>query len=366
MNMLRPIVLIPSLLVLAGCSVQVHDPPYPESGAIEDVHWDLETHRTAAVGSDNWPTTWADDGHQYTSWGDGGGFGGTNTKGRVSLGFARIEGGWDDYEGYNVWGGEGAENPAQFDGKCYGLLSIDGVLYAWIMLATNNYDAAQIAWSTNHAASFERGFVIDERDDAFAAPTFLNFGQDYADARDDYVYVYSGRPLDDCDDRCIGEDVDLARVPRGRIRDRQAYEFFSGLHGGATPTWSFDIAQKQPVFSDPNGAGTRLGVVFHPGVGRYLMTIAHNNSGGLGIFDAPEPWGPWTTVAYYDDWLGFGYSPSYHIASQKWMEADGNSAAFTMVWSSKDRWNTIRGSFNARTRSADGPGNGRPTAMPAR
>jgi hypothetical protein len=124
--------------------------------------------------------------------------------------------------------------------------------------------------------------------------------------------------------------------------ERKSYEFFTGLGDDGEPVWSRNIADRKPVFTDANGAGVRLGVIYNPGLKRYLLTISHSNRGGLGIFDAPEPWGPWTTVAYYDEWL-LGYSPSYHIAPQKWMSADGLN--FVMVWSSKDRLNTIRGRF---------------------
>ena len=312
-----------------------------------DVTWDKSSHKTKATGSDNWPTTWADDGHQYTSWGDGGGFGGTNSTGRVSLGVARVEGSATSYKGFNVWGGKSPENPKQFNGKSYGLLSVNGVLYMWLMRQEDGkklYEESQITWSNNHGASFKRGFLFAEPDAGFASPTFLNFGKDYQGARDNFVYTYSGQPLDGCKGssaKCIGNDVHLARVPKEEITNRNSYEFFEGLDSVGNPKWTTDITKRRPVFSDSNGATVRLGVIYNAGIGRYLMSISHRNSGGLGIFDAPEPWGPWTTVAYYDDWLNFGYSPSYHIASQKWMSSDGKD--FTMVWSSSDRWNTLRG-----------------------
>ena len=40
-------------------------------------------------------------------------------------------GSWDNYQGFNVWGGKNPENPAQFTGKSYGILSVQGTLYAW-------------------------------------------------------------------------------------------------------------------------------------------------------------------------------------------------------------------------------------------
>jgi hypothetical protein len=100
----------------------------PTDEVIEGIKIDWSTLEQQAQGSDNWPITWADDGHQYTSFGDGGGFGGTNQDGRVSLGVARIEGGSSNYKGINIWGGRDALNPAEFEGKSYGIISIDGVL----------------------------------------------------------------------------------------------------------------------------------------------------------------------------------------------------------------------------------------------
>ena len=60
------------------CAPLVAEPPYPPSDVIQGMQWHWETHRTAAPGSDLWPVTWGPDGHLYTAWGDGGGFGGTS------------------------------------------------------------------------------------------------------------------------------------------------------------------------------------------------------------------------------------------------------------------------------------------------
>ncbi|MFQ5583561.1 MAG: hypothetical protein ACE5GL_03905, partial [Calditrichia bacterium] len=153
-----------------------------------------------ASGSDNWAITWADDDHQYTSWGDGGGFGGTNSNGRVSLGFARVEGPKNNYQGYNVWGGKNPENPAQFEGKCYGIISIDGTLWMWRTgsgSGSTSYDSQKLYKSTNHSATWQYAGVEYRTNDfspsypRFYAPTFCQFGKDYAGARDNYVYIYA-------------------------------------------------------------------------------------------------------------------------------------------------------------------------------
>jgi hypothetical protein len=85
--------------------------PCAPSPVIAGMTLDWSTHQRHALGSDNFQLTWAGDDHQYGAWGDGGGFGGANSDGRLGLGFARIEGDWDDYKGFNVWGGKDHEIP---------------------------------------------------------------------------------------------------------------------------------------------------------------------------------------------------------------------------------------------------------------
>ena len=102
----------------------------PKSGVITDIWFDTATYKELAPGSDNFPTTWGNNGHIYTSWGDGGGFGGTNDIGRVSLGFARIENYPPSISTYNVMGGVNTQCPATLTGKSYGMLDIGGTLYA--------------------------------------------------------------------------------------------------------------------------------------------------------------------------------------------------------------------------------------------
>jgi hypothetical protein len=343
-------------------------PPYPPSPVIERVEFDFSTHRRLAPGSDNWPLTWADDGHLYGAWGDGGGFGGANNKGRVTLGVARIKGDAANYEGKNVWGGLEPENPAQFEGKSYGILSVAGVLYLWVAPQPNPHLAtSRIASSRDHGATWQFADWKFEFKDGLTIPTFLNFGRDYAGARDDYVYSYYIGPVwgPEKATRTTAHTFDvhrpgrvyLSRVPKAAILDRTRYEFFAGTNASGAPTWSRDVAQKQPAFADANGVGWNLAVSYNPGLKRYMLTTEHTEShvGRLGIFDAPEPWGPWTTVAYENEW-GNGHvevSTFYWVLPTKWLSPDGR--AFTMVFTGKntnDAWNTVSGRFITKTPGA--------------
>jgi hypothetical protein len=74
------------------------------------------------------------------------------------------------------------------------------------------------------------------------------------------------------------------------------YEYFSGTP--QSPAWSSNRSDSRPVFEDPNGVGWNVAVSYNAGLQRYLLTTEHikSHAGYIGIFDAPEAWGPWTTV----------------------------------------------------------------------
>src|SRR3974377_70227 len=96
--------LVALLLSLPGSASSPQEdarPPYPPSPVIAGITWDWTTRRTAAPGSDLWPVTWGADDQLYAAWGDGGGFGGSDTDSRVALGVARIEGTPEDWRGIN-------------------------------------------------------------------------------------------------------------------------------------------------------------------------------------------------------------------------------------------------------------------------
>ncbi len=64
-------------------------------------------------------------------------------------------------------------------------------------------------------------------------------------------------------------------------------------------------------------------------------------SGGFGIYDAPEPWGPWTTVYFADEWdMGPGESSSLPT---KWMSDDGLTCH--LVFSGEDALSVRRVTF---------------------
>jgi len=317
-------------LLLAGIAAgSAQEPPAPPSRTIKSIKWHWDTYQTAALGSDLWPVTWGPDNHLYLSWGDGGGFGGTDSDGRVSMGFARIEGGPEHFQGFNVNGGKNPEHPSSFPkkGKTGGLIFDEGILYANINLQDGEWPDVNhvLEWSTNKGASWTKSdWLFPKGVGDFQPARFLNFGKDGAGvpaSLTGYIYLYG---IKQKAQREGSNSMYLARVPREKIRERGAFQFFSGLDARGQTMWNQEFTLARPIFSDANGMAPG-GMVYDPGLGRYLLTCFHTGPGQLGVFEAPQPWGPWSTIAYYENWGGMGTAGEGLTCEfpQKWMSEDG-------------------------------------------
>ena len=161
-------------------------PPYPPSPVIKQITFaPAATIVRRAKGSDNWPMTWADDDALYTAYGDGNGFE-PFVPAKLSLGLARVTGRPADFHGENLRSATGEfRGDGRSGRKASGLLMVDGVLY----LLARNLDHAGLAWSRDHGATWT--WADWKFTTSFGCPTFLNFGKNYAGARDEFVYVYS-------------------------------------------------------------------------------------------------------------------------------------------------------------------------------
>jgi CubicO group peptidase (beta-lactamase class C family) len=318
---------------------------YPRSPVISRLDWaPAEAIVRQAKGSDNFPLTWADDDRLYTAYGDGWGFEPLVPE-KLSLGFAAILGSPPRFSGVNIRSATGEQRGDGERGrKASGMLMVKGVLYLW----TRNAGNSQLAWSTDHGRTWtwsEWKFTT-----SFGCPGFLNFGKNYAGARDSYVYVYS---LDSDSAYAAADRMVLARVPSDSIRNRDAYEFFKQLTPDRRPIWTKDVAERGGVFANPGGC-YRSGLSFNPALRRYLWCQIGPDkdsrfSGGLGVYDAPEPWGPWTTVYFTDKWdVGPGESASFPT---KWMSADGRTVH--LVFSGDDSFSVRRAVLTVGSTTTD-------------
>jgi CubicO group peptidase (beta-lactamase class C family) len=297
------------------------------------------TIQRAARGSDNWPLTWGDDDTLYAAYGDGQGFEPFVTK-KLSMGFARIVGAADGFKGFNIRSATGETvGDGQKGKKASGLLMVKGVLYLWVRNAGNS----QLAWSPDRGATWSWSDWTFTT--GFGAPTFLNFGRNYAGARDGFAYVYSH----DADSAYEPAPLMvLARVPIDRLRQRDAYEYFKGFDSQQKPAWTKDIAGRTGVFRCPRGC-YRSAVTYNAGLRRYLwsQTLPGADArfeGGFAVYDAPEPWGPWTRAYFTERWdVGPGESSSFPT---KWMNAAGTTVH--LVFSGEDAFSVRRATIVLR------------------
>jgi len=314
--------------------------PYAPSPVIQSVNWDFEhlirlANTPGKGGSDLWPTTWAADGNIYTGWGDGGGFSGaSDCRGRVSLGLGRIIGTPPNVKGVDVWGNypKYAQHPATFCGKPVSMLSVGGVLYAWVSSWFNESTANfvhcgsnpnpvehRLAWSANLGATWTlSSWKLEQSRSPLVWACFLNFGADNARAGDRYVYQYW---------RIQGETSNtyLVRTLPEKLQGGPSASGIYEYYAGPGPVWSAESSMAQPVFVDTRGRGITH-VVYDAGLRRFIASVQGQSVGEAGLFDAPQPWGPWTTIAYYQNWGGYGARESLGIDfPTKWISRDGKT-----------------------------------------
>ena len=311
--------------------------PVPKSPVIRSAEFaHVSTIVRQAKGSDNWPLTWGDDDALYTAYGDGWGFE-PRIDYKQSLGLSKVSGGPGNIRGENIHSISGERvGQGKYGAKASGMLMVDGVLY----MVVRNSDNSQLAWSDDHGKNWK--WCDWKFTESFGCPTFLNFGKNYSGARDNYVYLYSH----DAETAYLSADrTVLARVDKNSLKKQFAYEYFAGLDFAGKPLWTIDVRQRGSIFSNP-GKCYRSSVSYNDGLGRYLMCqiIPGEDSrftGGFGIYDAPEPWGPWTTVFYTREW-DVGPGDTCHLPT-KWMSLDGKDCH--LVFSGDDCFSVRKVTF---------------------
>jgi len=176
----------------------------------------------------------------------------------------------------------------------------------------------------------------------FAGLAFVGFGPGYTGVPaflGDHVYAISNDVNWES-----GSHVRLARVPKNRVLDRAAWEFYAGEADGlgeADAVWSADESAAAPVLSDPGHVGHPT-MTWNPGLGRFLLAFGSDavphtfdtteeivratwhQRRELCLYEGPTPWGPWGLVHYEHAWEGdhVAYLPQI---PPKWLSADGRA-----------------------------------------
>jgi hypothetical protein len=337
---------------------------------------------TEPNGSDLWPVTWGKDRNVYAFFGDGGGFGGDNHRGRVSFGVAKMTAPppLSRATAKNVYGGFEAEHPSTLDGKAGSIIAVGNDFYTIGGLWNANELAGrkghrsgapkrnQLGYSRGNAHSWQAApwtfCSADSPPGRFCAGGFINYGPGNHGAPGGYVYLYGVGNSPDywagddgpevaaetgqsavAPEATAGESVTytyLARVSKRHVLQREAYEFFAGLDERGRPKWTHDENQMKSVFTDrnPKQASGLGGASYIPALRRYIATAQGNYIGQTSFYDAPQPWGPWTTISYNNidpqtgagGWANLGKagggSLGVHIVNA-WTSKDGLSLWMT-------------------------------------
>jgi len=309
----------------------------PKSTDIAGLDWLGErlSYPEPAIKGDTFPLTWADDDQIYAAagdpnWGDS----------HDGLDVEKFTGGPTDYQivkvnhmtDYTGWGGNGP--------KPTGMICVGGVLYlafqnllrakkAPFSVLSQHGSDAQIVYSTNKG-----GFWIPALGNIaapmfpghkFGGPAFVNFGQNNANARDQYVYAASADQWDN------GSNLRLGRVPADSIMRREAWEWACAFTPANEPAWSHDLAEAVPVLSLHRWLGAPE-LVYLDGLRRYLFLtwrlhedFSPDAGTDLLVLEAPEPWGPFRLVHAEEYWEGQAFNPYCPRIPLKWLNADGVS-----------------------------------------
>lgn len=342
-------------LVLAGCTAdpEFDAPEVPMTSAGTGVTFPEATVADAAQfyafgDGDLWPNCWGADDRLYAAHGDGMGFGSEFS----DIGVNAITGDPGDLRGETLAIGDAVGQVWSSDGftrKPTGMACVGGSLYLAVQdlrLDFNEAPAATIARSDDGGATWTWDQSAPMFDDhVFTTIMFLDYGKDYAEAPDDYVYAYGldGNWRDSFDDSVPDpEDLYLARVAKDAIQDRTAWEFSTG-----PDTWSDDIDDRVAVLhddrklypdtADATGGTVGLanlsvisqgGVVYDQPLDRYLYTSWTELT--FEFYEAPTPQGPWNLFLSRDfgpyPWTNTAHGGYGATLPSKFISADGRTA----------------------------------------
>ncbi len=245
----------------------------------------------------------------------------------------------------------------------YGLVSVGGNMYQFISHCAERYgwgwfDGTQLIWRPKGQKTWKRWngtdahdrerwllneggnqlLFFEEPEYAFSFVSVAQFGRDYRQNRDEYIYLYSPEGKE------RAAYLNMARVKKAEILNRDNWEYFSKLNEDGSAEWvKGDISRRGVVHHFPDGWGfyswlpsvvwnEQLGLFImatggtqRPGTGEVSSSWPHSKSGSLMFLWAEKPWGPWHQFFWKENWqageeINRLYLPQL---SPKWISDDG-------------------------------------------
>ncbi len=328
--------------------------PYPPSDILAGLEWTSEPHVYPGIVSDMHWHTWAADNSIYCIDGDGAFFGGKES----FINLARITGTPLNHKielvtNFRELDIRWKQTPQVMQRYGCGPVAVGTDLYVTLYDYDWRNPDNKIVEVNRYSKQGGIGGIILSRDGGktwsdvpkkgapqFLGPNygcldFIGFGPGYTGVPDELAgYVYA---VSNDSNWASGDHMYLARVPRDKILDRSAWEFFSGKANA--PEWSKSEDAAKPIFRDPGHVG-HSGMTYNAPLKRYLLsvwsdTIPHSESATeaevktwdkqseLQMYEGPTPWGPWGLVYREDPWGGPDHSCYLPHLPGKWLGSDG-------------------------------------------
>ena len=145
--------------------------------------------------------------------------------------------------------------------------------------------------------------TVSNQVDGLLQQATVQFGQGYTGLPSlldstQFYYTYIKANATDTGASAAATDVYLCRAPRSTWNDKTTYQCVTAIDGSNTPTWG-PFVNRLSVFHDATGFIAYFQMSYNPGIGRFIAAdVSGVNQNIVGIFDAPAPWGPWTTLYY--------------------------------------------------------------------
>jgi hypothetical protein len=370
-----------NLNVTTPAATPTGDPAFCPSRVIAEMTWNWSTGFNQQDGSDLWSNTWGADGHTYLFFGDGGGFFGTDSLGRASFGIGELTGSAPaagtapsitTSNAINVYGGENATHASTINGKANSIIAVGSNFYALGGIwrsgeggpsgGPNHYE---MIYSNGNPYSWQSNFsnwyfcsdgspgISNTNLLGFCPISFVNFGAGNAGAIDTYVYLLGATTENFIGNGGSCACTYLARVPNNQLLTESAYQVFNGVNAAGVAQWipwvpSSNITH--PIFVDNGPRPMPIGkIVYNSVLKRFIAMGQGGFVNQVAFYDAPNPWGPFTSIGYYNSNLdnsgGWG-----NLGSTSFTGGHGDSLGINFF----NGWTSSNGLTMWATFSSDG------------
>jgi hypothetical protein len=200
--------------------------------------------------------------------------------------------------------GPASEKPA-------GMLHVDGRLWYWIRNVNPGGTGVRLKSSADYSAANPQFTWADWTLPEVGYASFVQYGKGYAGGPLDYVYAVI--PMRSSTIGSVSNSaydtvpaLGLIRGARSDLTAQANWQYFCG--SSSSPAWCPSAASATNIlYKSTRKLNPRAGMSWNPGRGKFMLTVIYDPTptktdpgtrffGGLMVFMAKNPWGPWQNV----------------------------------------------------------------------